>query len=110
MNYSKGDVILLSYPFTDLSTRKVRPAVVISPSGDKYSDVFLVPLTSKINNLKLGESVLSQWREAGLNVTTAFKRGCILVDTELIIKKVGELTEPDRKQVDTSLKKWLHLE
>jgi hypothetical protein len=28
MNYSKGDLVLLSYPFTDLKTVKVRPAVV----------------------------------------------------------------------------------
>jgi len=28
MNYSKGDVVLLPYPFTDLKTAKVRSAVV----------------------------------------------------------------------------------
>jgi hypothetical protein len=30
MNFSKGDVVLISYPFTDLKTTKVRPAVVVA--------------------------------------------------------------------------------
>ena len=110
MNYSKGDVILLPYPFSDLSARKVRPAAVVSNGGNKYSDVFLVPLTSKINNLSPDEAVLLQWHEAGLNVPTAIKRGCILIDTDLIIKKVGKLSDTDRLQIDTSLKRWLALE
>lgn len=29
-NYSKNDVILVRYPFADLSNTKVRPAVVVS--------------------------------------------------------------------------------
>jgi hypothetical protein len=30
MHYSKGDVVLLLYPFTDLKTAKVRPAVFVA--------------------------------------------------------------------------------
>jgi mRNA interferase MazF len=29
-NYSKGEVILIRYPFSDLSQVKVRPAVIIN--------------------------------------------------------------------------------
>ena len=31
MNYSKGDVVLLSYPFTDIKTSKVRSNWCLSP-------------------------------------------------------------------------------
>jgi mRNA interferase MazF len=55
MNFSKGDVVLISYPFTDLKTTKVRPAVVVASGQGKYSDLFLVPITSKIGNLYNGE-------------------------------------------------------
>lgn len=110
MSYSKGDVILLPYPFTDLKTRKVRPAVVVSKDTEKYDDIFVVPLTSKINNLSETEFSLSGWEAAGLNVPTAVKRGCILVDPTIIIKKVGVLSEADQKSVDSALKKWLALE
>jgi mRNA interferase MazF len=30
LSYSKNDVILVRYPFSDLSSSKVRPAVVVS--------------------------------------------------------------------------------
>ena len=33
MAYKKGDVVLVPFPFTDLSKTKVRPAVVVSTPG-----------------------------------------------------------------------------
>ena len=43
VNYYKGDVVLFPYPFTNLNTKKVRPAIIISNQNAKYSDVFIVP-------------------------------------------------------------------
>jgi len=109
VNYSKGNVLLLPYPFTDLTTRKVRPAVVVGSDKTKYEDVFVIPLTSKINSLSEGEFCLEKWENAGLNVPTAIKRGCILVDKNLIIKKVGTLTKDDLELVNKALRKWFEL-
>ncbi|HOU57351.1 MAG TPA: type II toxin-antitoxin system PemK/MazF family toxin [Spirochaetota bacterium] len=109
MNYSKSDVILLPYPFTDLTARKVRPAVVAGSGKAKYEDIFVVPLTSKVNNLSEDEFPLKHWKDAGLNVPTAIKRGCILVDASLVIKKVGTLSKDDLDLVDKALKSWLEL-
>jgi len=39
MNFSKGDVVLLPYPFTDLKTSKVRPAVVAGSVTGQYQNV-----------------------------------------------------------------------
>lgn len=91
MNYLKGDIILLPYPFTDLTTKKVRPAIVVGATGNKYADIFIVPLTSRIKNLEVGEFVPGKWKEAGLNVPSAVKRGCVLIDKDIIISKVGTL-------------------
>jgi len=45
-SFSKNDVILVAYPFSDRSGVKVRPAVVVS--GEHRSrDVFVLPLTSR---------------------------------------------------------------
>ncbi len=104
MNYSKGEIILLPYPFTDLTANKVRPAVVVGSDGEKYEDIFVVPLTSKVYNLSESEFSLENWKESGLNVPTAVKRGCILIDTELIIKKIGVLSNADLERINNSLK------
>ena len=47
MNCSRNDVILLPIPFTDLTSRKVRPAIVIGKNG---SDLFLTPISSVLAN------------------------------------------------------------
>jgi len=109
MNYSKNDIIIIPYPFTDMSSQKVRPAVVISSDNRKYEDIFIVPLTSRIYNLSDDEFCLQDWKESGLNVPTAVKRGCLLVDSNLIIKTIGSLSKTDSELVSNALKTWLEL-
>jgi mRNA interferase MazF len=105
-NYSKNDVIIVRYPFSDVSSSKVRPAIVISTSHVS-EDVFVVPLTSRIISLLPGEFVLVDWDKAGLNVETAVKRGIYTVNKSLIIKKVGGISTSDSKRLESSLREWL---
>ena len=105
-NYSKDDVILVRYPFSDLSASKVRPAVIVSlPSLS--NDHFIVPLTSQLSNLLPGEFPLKFWKKAGLNVPTAVKRGIYTVDQRLILKTLGKLDPSDVQQLQHSIKQWL---
>ena len=61
MSCSRNDVVLLPIPFTDLTSRKVRPAIVIGRSG---TDLFLVPISSQLSNT---DFALKDWRASGLN-------------------------------------------
>jgi len=73
------------------------------------SPELLVPLTSRTGNLNIGEFVLQDWSKAGLNVTSAAKRGCVLVDTGIIKLKVSGLSKRDVTSLNKSLKLWLEL-
>ncbi|HLY62023.1 MAG TPA: hypothetical protein VKV95_14870 [Terriglobia bacterium] len=64
MSFSKGEVVLLPIPFTDLTSRKVRPAVVVGHSTF-VGDLFVVPISSQVQNVDLA---LVDWKAAGLNV------------------------------------------
>ena len=107
-NYSKSDIVLVRYPFSDLSGTKVRPAIIVS-AHHVSQDVFIVPLTSQTTSLLAGEFVLASWQAVGLNVPTAVKRGLYTVQENLIIKRVGKLTQADAEQVGRSLREWLGL-
>jgi mRNA interferase MazF len=105
MSFSRNDVVLLPIPFTDLTSRKVRPAVVIG-HGVHPDDLFLVPISSQIQNLDLA---LTDWRAAGLNVPCAIKSQIATIETRLIIKSLGTLTPRDAANLEAQLRVWLGL-
>ncbi len=107
-SYFKNDVILVRYPFSDLSSSKVRPAVVVS-APHVSQDIMITPLTSKTGSLLEGEFVLSEWSAAGLNVATAVKRGLYTVHESLVVKVIGKLAGADAEQLEQSLRGWLGL-
>lgn len=106
-NYSKNKLILVKYPFTDLSDDKIRPAVIISEGH--YDDLFIVPLTSKTDFITEGEFVLTDWKKAGLNVTTAVKRGIFTIDSKLVVKEIGFLSNGDSEKLRSLIIFWLNL-
>jgi mRNA interferase MazF len=107
-NFSKNEIVLVRYPFSDLTNFKIRPAVVVNaPHVSK--DLFIVALTSKTQSLMSGEFVLSEWQNAGLNVATAVKRGVFTIHENLILKTVGKLAETDAESLDESLRGWFGL-
>jgi len=67
MSCSRNDVVLLPIPFSDLTSRKVRPAIVI---GRRGADLFLVPISSVLANT---DFPLHEWQAAGLNVPCGVK-------------------------------------
>jgi len=103
MTCSRNDVVLLPIPFTDLTSRKVRPAVVI---GRRGSDLFLVPISSQVANT---DFPLQQWREAGLNVPCGVKAQIATVEDTLAIKIVGKLRVVDQQSLNQRLRAWLEL-
>jgi mRNA interferase MazF len=105
-SYLKHEVILVQYPFSDLSSSKVRPAIVVS-AAHVSQDVLIVPLTSKTGMLLAGEFILAEWKKAGLNVPTAVKRGIYTVHESLIVKRIGSIIKPDIEAIDKSVREWL---
>ncbi len=108
-SYSKNKIVLVRYPFSDLSSSKVRPAVIVN-APHASQDVLIVPLTSKTTSLLSGEFVLAEWKSAGLNIETSVKRVIFTIHQKLIIKSVGSLSSRDAYALDRSLREWLGLQ
>lgn len=51
MKYKKGDIVIIGFPFSNLSTTKKRPALIISNEiVNNTGDFLMVQVTSKIRN------------------------------------------------------------
>jgi len=107
-SYSQNDLILVRYPFSDLSSSKVRPAIIVN-APHISQDIFIVPLTSSTASLLPGEFLLADWAKAGLNIPSAVKRGIYTVHPTLVIKTIGTLTQTDSAALQESLRRWLGL-
>jgi mRNA interferase MazF len=107
-SYSRTEVILVQYPFTDLSGQKVRPAIIVN-APHSSPDLIIIPLTSRTSPLYAGEFLLSNWAGAGLRVPTVVKRGIATIHPALVVKSLARLSPPDAQQLDQSLRIWLSL-
>ena len=105
MSFSRGEVVLLPIPFTDLTSRKVRPGVVIGHSSHA-GDLFIVPISSVLQNVDV---VLQDWRAAGLNVPCGIKSQIATIEDGLVVKSVGLLSTPDSVALEMRLRTWLRL-
>jgi mRNA interferase MazF len=102
---SRNEIVLLPIPFTDLSSTKVRPAIVIG-FGSHPDDIFVVPVTSQAGN---ADFLLNDWQRAGLNVQSGVKGQLCTVDRHLVRKVLGALSDRDRDELDRRLRRWLGL-
>jgi mRNA interferase MazF len=105
MSCSHHDVVLLPIPFTDLTSHKVRPAIVIG-LGSFPGDLFVVPITSQISN---ADFPLADWRIAGLNVACGVKGQLCTIEERLVRKIVGRISPADAATLESSLRRWLRL-
>jgi mRNA interferase MazF len=105
-SYKFADVVLVPFPFTDQTTSKKRPAVVVSSDAynRQHSDIIIMAITSQIQVvLALGEVIINEWREAGLIKPSIIKPILATVEKRLVIRKLGELKEVDRQAVKNAL-------
>jgi mRNA interferase MazF len=62
--YNPGDVVLVRFPFTDSSSTKKRPALVVSPAGFTANHGDLVVL-AMIQSQTDSSFRLQNWKSAG---------------------------------------------
>lgn len=105
-NFRFGDVVLVHFPFTDLTTTKKRPATVVS--SDHYNrdklDVILMAITSQMAHLgRLGVVEVSDWKRSGLLGPSVLKPILASIQKDKVIKTLGRLDATTRGDVQTTL-------
>ncbi len=107
-NFRRWDIILVKFPFTDFSSFKKRPALIISPSSYNRSDDFVIVfMTSNINSpRKLGDVYIKHWKESGLPKPSLIRMKFATINDKIIIKKIGRLKEFDKNIFLAELKNF----
>lgn len=110
--YKKGTIILTPFPFVDLSTSKVRPALILSKkpvnnyvtiafissqvSGKRPKGEMFLPIKSDVKNGLKMDSVIVCSKIATL-------------DKRVVLGEMGKASRSIMKKVDYSLKKYFEL-
>lgn len=98
----KGKIVLIPFPFTDLSASKLRPALVIH---EGLSDVIVAFITTRHNpSGVLIESSTPEFKQSGLQATSTVRLDKIAtVKKTMILGEIGELGEKNRNKVNNRL-------
>jgi len=109
-------IVLVPFPFDDLSSTKVRPALCLTEPMGKYRHVVLAFITSKVP-AKPEESDLiimsdsDGFEKSGLRVSSTLKlHRMMTATTSLIRRELGKLSESQQEMVKKKLKKLFDLE
>jgi len=90
-----GDIILIPFPFAELTNRKVRPATLVCETKDVYKDLVLCAISSVIPaKLSENEMLLSVDKENGLRKESVLKIDRIVTAKEQdVIAKTASSTK-----------------
>ena len=111
----RGTLVLTPFPFTDLSGRKVRPALVVSRSDRPGSDVVIAFITTYRGQALLATDMLIEdshprFAQTGLKRSSVIKLNkFVTVETSILLGELGELAEEWMRQIAEKLRYALEL-
>ena len=112
MTYEAFDVVVVPFPFTDRSTTKRRPALVLydATAFDKQlGQSVLAMITSARNSDWPLDVEIGDLDSAGLPSASVVRMKLFTLDNQLVIRKAGALAQNDQKNVAATLCRLLSL-
>jgi len=109
--YSRGDVVLVGFIFSDETGGKRRPAVIVSSDAYHKSrqEVIIAAITSRTEKVLVGDHLIDNWQGAGLlfpSVATGILR---TIKRAMIARKLGTMPRPDMQAIEGKLRDALGL-
>ncbi|MGG6265403.1 type II toxin-antitoxin system PemK/MazF family toxin [Leptolyngbya sp. AN03gr2] len=98
--YDFGTVVLVPFPFTDQTTTKKRPAVIVSSAlyHQQHPDLILMAITSQTKPTnKIGEAAIADWQSAGLLKPSVIKPILTTIEPKLVLRTLGQLSQSDQQ-------------
>src|SRR3972149_6948402 len=98
----RGTVVLVPFPFTDLSAVKRRPALVMS--SDEYNaatgDVIIAQITSRVNSPhRPGDHQVRKWKDAGLLSPSLVRARMTTLHSSIVVKPLRAIPPEEMSAV-----------
>ncbi len=106
IGYEFGDIVLVPFPFTDQTSTKKRPAVVVSSVTYHLErpDLILMAITSQLSSpSSFGEVTIVQWESASLLKPSVIKPIFTTIEKSLVLRRLGRLRDKDRLALQHAL-------
>ena len=102
-----GDIVLIPFPFSELTEVKLRPALVITETKDKYKDLVLAAISSQVPvSLSQAEILVKLRSSNGLRVESVIKADRIFtLKADKVVAVIGRLSEPELTAFKRAFKK-----
>lgn len=106
----KGKVVLIPFPFDDLSSSKVRPAVCLTDRIAPYDHVVLAFISSQITSSPhptdlILEPTDADFRATGLRVRSVIRvHRMMTATTQIIVRQLGQLSPGQQGQLAEKLR------
>jgi mRNA interferase MazF len=104
--YSRGDVILVDFVFSDERGSRKRPGVVVS--SQEYHkgrrEAIIAAITSQTGRLLTGDYLIGKWKEAGLLLPSVATGIIRTIKQDMISGKLGVMPSTEMSQIDGKLR------
>lgn len=108
--FKKGKIVLVPFPFTDLSSEKLRPALIVSDENVMKKDVIVAFISSKMDKLGKCDLGLKKQNDNGLKVDSVVRLNKLAtLSKSIILGSLGEISASDLEAVDQRVKMALGL-
>ena len=111
----KYKIVLVPFPFDDLTATKVRPAVCLTDEIKPHSHIVLAFITSRVSaSASPTDFVIdksdSDFTTTGLKVSSTIRLHRLMTVTKsIVLRELGELSLAQRTEIENRLRKLFNL-
>lgn len=111
----KGKIVLLPFPFDDLSSIKVRPALCLTNAIGEYNHLVVAFITSSVPGQILNSDLVINEADKYFSVTGLKKTSTIrlhkllTVSCKIVLRELGRISNENLAVVDSKLKELFEI-
>ena len=111
-DYSRGDVVIVSFVLSDETGVRRRPAVIVSSEAYHRGrqEAIIAAITSRTDRILVGDHLIRDWQVAGLLFPSVATGVIRTIKKGMVARKLGSLATQDLDVVARNIRIVLGLE